>query len=556
MARNFHIDIDLLDNDILNVGTMAVDILSENTLGAGVTADGVELKDGAVTVTSDFNIIGDGGIGFHVGAAESFFLHSNTGVRELILDPGVPFEADTILVDTMTERTLANGILAEGVLLKDGAVTVTSDFNIIGDGGIGFHVGTVGKEFFLHSNTGDKELLLDAGVPFEADTILVDTMNERTLNNGMAVEGVHFEDSAISSVESLLVSVSDTFLVPQIKIDQAGTGDAGLELSAGGQSFSMIIDNSALDILSIGTGSGGGFVPGLMMRVVGRNIGIGTTTAIPPGYALHLRGNSGSTTPFFTIDQDSSGDCSMQYLLTGGQNYSSGIDNSLSGDPWIFAANTGVLGKLEAGTTVYTISSTPDFTFNVAVDMGTNTFFVDTMAESTLDAGITAEGVLLKDGLVDGVDIANECLLDTLADAKGDILAATAADVIARLAVGTDGQMLTADSAEATGLKWAGGALFTAGITFEVNKYTSAHTITTADFFVFMDTTLGALTATLPASAVNGETYIIKNIGAANKKVTVDPNGNNIDGSASNRTLKSMDSEGYTSDGTDWSVTL
>lgn len=43
----------------------------------------------------------------------------------------------------------------------------------------------------------------------------------------------------------------------------------------------------------------------------------------------------------------------------------------------------------------------------------------------------------------------------TLLDAKGDIIVATAADTAARLGVGTNGQVLTADSAETTGLKWA-----------------------------------------------------------------------------------------------------
>jgi hypothetical protein len=43
----------------------------------------------------------------------------------------------------------------------------------------------------------------------------------------------------------------------------------------------------------------------------------------------------------------------------------------------------------------------------------------------------------------------------TIFDAKGDIIAATAADTAARLAVGSNNQVLTADSTASTGLKWA-----------------------------------------------------------------------------------------------------
>ena len=43
----------------------------------------------------------------------------------------------------------------------------------------------------------------------------------------------------------------------------------------------------------------------------------------------------------------------------------------------------------------------------------------------------------------------------TIVDAKGDIIAATAADTVARLAVGANGTVLTAASGQATGLQWA-----------------------------------------------------------------------------------------------------
>lgn len=43
----------------------------------------------------------------------------------------------------------------------------------------------------------------------------------------------------------------------------------------------------------------------------------------------------------------------------------------------------------------------------------------------------------------------------SIVDAKGDLIAATAADTVTRLAVGTDGYFLKADSGQATGLAWA-----------------------------------------------------------------------------------------------------
>jgi hypothetical protein len=93
---------------------------------------------------------------------------------------------------------------------------------------------------------------------------------------------------------------------------------------------------------------------------------------------------------------------------------------------------------------------------------------------------------------------------NTIVDAKGDLIAATAADTPARLAVGTNGQVLQADSTASTGLKWAtpsgGGKLLQVVSATTTSSYSNATT-------TFTDVT--GLTATITPTLATSKILVM-----------------------------------------------
>jgi hypothetical protein len=135
----------------------------------------------------------------------------------------------------------------------------------------------------------------------------------------------------------------------------------------------------------------------------------------------------------------------------------------------------------------------------------------DSIDASLLDLkGGTSGQVLSKNSNTDmdfiwvTSDDAN-AIQNTIVDAKGDLIAATAADTPARLAVGTNGHVLTADSTAATGIKWAAPA--GGGKVLQVVSATNTATQSTSSGS-FVDAITVSITPTSATSKVLVMAYI------------------------------------------------
>jgi hypothetical protein len=123
--------------------------------------------------------------------------------------------------------------------------------------------------------------------------------------------------------------------------------------------------------------------------------------------------------------------------------------------------------------------------------------------------------------------IAN-ALVTTVIDAKGDLLVGTANDTVGRLAVGTNGQYLVADSAETTGLKFATLPSSVSTLDLTINAKTANYTLVAGDVNKFITVSdAGTLTITVPSGIFTaGQQVNIQRIGAG--AVQIRNNGTSV----------------------------
>ena len=114
---------------------------------------------------------------------------------------------------------------------------------------------------------------------------------------------------------------------------------------------------------------------------------------------------------------------------------------------------------------------------------------------------------------------------------KGDLLAATGSNSLNRIGLGSDGQVLTVDSSQATGMRWGaatGGAGITRAIFGSVTGNLTAGATAKTDYVYIVDS---AATITMPDAVGNTNQYVIKSMSSAADVAIAFTSGQSADGS-------------------------
>lgn len=221
-----------------------------------------------------------------------------------------------------------------------------------------------------------------------------------------------------------------------------GGADTQVQFNDGGSSFSgssNFVWLKASNTLSVdGAISGSGIISGSAFYGDGSSL---TGIAAGSDTQVQFRDAGG-----FAADVDFTWNKTTNILTLGGVSGSGNISGSA------FYGDGSNLTNLPAGSPAGTNTQ---IQFNNAGAFGASTSLTFNGTDLRVIGNITGSGVISGSAFYgDGTNLGN-IIPESTVDAKGDLLAATADNTVARLAVGSNNDILTADSSQSTGVRWA-----------------------------------------------------------------------------------------------------
>jgi transcriptional regulator with PAS, ATPase and Fis domain len=386
-----------IDDDAVITGSVAVDTVNEHTAAAGVTVDGVLLKDGGATLKD----------------STTFFQDDSDNTKQLQLQLSE--------LTTATTRTLTVPDASGVITLNDATQTLTNKTITMG-GALDMN----GQNIVDTSEEGSVTIDDDAVI---TGAVSVDTINEHTAAAGVTVDGMLIKDGGATLKDSTTFFQDDSDNTKQLQLqlselttattrtltvpDASGVitlNDAtqtltnktitmGGALDMNGQNIvdtseegSVTIDDDAIitgavavDTVNEHTAAAGVTVDGVLLKDGGATLKDSTTffqdnEDATKQLQLQLADITTATTRTLTVP-DASGEITLNDATQTLTNKTITMGGALDMN------GQNIVDTSEEGSV--TIDDDAVITGSVAVD---------TINEHTAAAGVTVDGVLLKDG--------------------------------------------------------------------------------------------------------------------------------------------------------------
>lgn len=495
-------------------------VIAEAVTDAGITLDGVNLKDGGGTFTATIT-----------GTAATLSGLTTTNTLSVgstsTLTGNVTFGASA-LVDTITEKTSAAGVTIEGVEVKDNNVTV-------GTSGV-VYTDTITEKVAAAGVTIDGVLLKDNDVTVgTSGSVVTDTIAEKASAAGVTVDGVLLKDGG-ATITGNLTGVNKGTVIA-VNPDHPGATDTRTGLGAYDPNRPFVTIQAAINAASVG-----GDLISLDSSAFVEDVTI-TDKSLLIYSSVGSTGITGNITTTHSANINTSVSLRDITFL------------KVSAAPLIMSGSWGTVSAYRCGfwgvlAAAFTQSSTNHVISSVGSIM-TGTASSSVTGQLTLDVNSRFDGDLAGAGLL---TMYSQAIHEGSRTTTSIVYAGDGTTFLHELQTDSISEKTSTNGVDIDGTKLKDGGITAAYIKPGLTTKTTTYTALITDHTIICDASGGAFTVTLPAAATCTDLILIikKNEASANA-VTIDGNASEtIDSAATKILSSSMESATLQSDGTEW----